>query len=369
MDRRNDDARVCSPLLPPLEDFLPYLQDIWARGWLTNGARYVDQLETALATYLGVPYVSVFTNGTLALVCALRALGLEGEVITTPYTFVATAHAISWCGLRPVFVDVDPVTCNLDPARVEAAITPETRAILPVHCYGMPCDTERIAEVAARHGLKVLYDAAHAFGVEVNGAGLASAGDMSVLSFHATKVYNTVEGGAVVCHRAEDKAQLDLLRNFGFAGEERVLLPGLNAKMDELRAAYGLLNLRGVDAAIAARGEVVARYRRALRGVEGISLLGDMEGVRHNYCYFPIFVDAPRFGTSRDGLYARLKAAGIGCRRYFYPLVCDMEAYADFAGLEGVEVARARSAGVICLPLWSGMEEGEVERVLGCILE
>lgn len=301
---------VTSPLLPSLDDFIPFLQDIWDRKWLTNNGYYHQALERALAEYLKVPYVSLFTNGTLPLICALQALRITGEVITTPYSFVATTHSLWWNGIKPVFVDIDPVTCNLDPDKIEAAITPRTTAIMPVHVYGKPCDTERIQAIADKYGLRVIYDAAHAFGVEVNGQSILNAGDMSTLSFHATKVYNTIEGGALICHDEKTKKRIDYLKNFGFAGETEIVAPGINGKMDEVRAAYGLFNLKQVDAAIEARRQVAIKYRQALRSVEGISFMEDMPGVRHNYSYFPIFVDAEKYGMTRDELY--LKNAGTG---------------------------------------------------------
>ena len=276
---------VTSPLLPDLEEFHQELQRIWDSKWITNNGSFHRKLESALCEYLGVPYVSLFTNGTLPLLTALQALKVTGEVITTPYSFVATTHSIWWNGCRPVFVDIDPKTGNIDPDKIEAAITPQTSAIMPVHVYGKPCDTKRIREIADRHGLKVIYDAAHAFGVEVDGESILKAGDMSTLSFHATKVFNTIEGGAMVMHDAETKKQIDFLKNFGFAGETEVVGPGINSKMDEIRSAYGLLNLKQVDAAIEARHQVAIRYREALRGVEGISSFDDMPGVRHNYSY------------------------------------------------------------------------------------
>ncbi|PID90759.1 MAG: aminotransferase [Bacteroidetes bacterium] len=362
---------VTSPLLPDLEEFIPYLREIWDSAWLTNNGNYHQELEEALADYLKVPYISLFANGTLPLMCALQALRVTGEVITTPYSFVATTHSLWWNGVRPVFVDIDPVTCNLDPGRIEAAITPRTTAIMPVHCYGQPCDTVGIQEVADKYGLRVIYDAAHAFGVEVDGGGICCAGDMSTLSFHATKVYNTIEGGALVCHDAKTKERIDRLKNFGFAGEVEVIAPGINGKMDEVRAAYGLLNLRQVEGAIARRRAVVERYREALCGVAGISFFEDRDGVRQNYAYFPIFVDEGVFGMSRDALYERMKGAGVMGRRYFYPLISDFSTYRGLpsARAENLPVARRKASEVICLPLHADMGEGDVERVLGSIVD
>lgn len=314
---RSEKITVTSPLLPSLDEFIPYLQDIWDRKWLTNNGYYHQQLEEALCDYLKVPYLSLFTNGTLPLICALQALRITGEVITTPYSFVATTHSLWWNGIKPVFVDIDPETCNINPDKIEAAITPKTTAIMPVHVYGKPCDTVRIQEIADKYGLKVIYDAAHAFGVEMNGKSILEAGDMSTLSFHATKVYNTVEGGALVCQDAQTKKRIDYLKNFGFAGETTVIAPGYNGKIDEIRSAYGLLNLKQVDTAIEARHQVAIKYREVLRTIKGIRVMEDIPGVRHNYSYFPIFVDAKEYGMTRDELYYKLKESNIWGRRYF----------------------------------------------------
>lgn len=286
----NHQITVTSPLLPDLDEFHQLLKEIWDSKWITNNGSFHQRLEKALAEYLKVPYVSLFTNGTLPLITTLQALRITGEVITTPYSFVATTHSLWWNGIKPVFVDIDPATGNIDPEKIEAAITPKTTAIMPVHVYGKPCDTKRIQEIADKYGLKVIYDAAHAFGVEVNGESILNAGDMSTLSFHATKVYNTIEGGAMVMHDEKTKKRIDYLKNFGFAGETEVVAPGINSKVDEMRSAYGLLNLRQVDDAIEARHQVAVRYRKALRDVDGITFFDDMPGVRHNYSYFPIFV-------------------------------------------------------------------------------
>ena len=362
---------VTSPLLPSLEEFVPMLRDIWDRKWLTNNGHYHRELERALCEYLKVPYVSLFTNGTLPLMCALQALRVTGEVITTPYSFVATTHALWWNGIKPVFVDIDPETCNLDPDKIEAAITPRTTAIMPVHVYGKPCDTSRIQAVADKYGLKVIYDAAHAFGVEVDGKSILEAGDMSTLSFHATKVYNTVEGGALVCHDERTKQRIDYLKNFGFAGETTVIAPGINGKMDEVRSAYGLLNLRQVDAAIAARRRVAMRYREALRGVPGLRVMEDMPGVRHNYSYFPVFVDTAAYGMTRDELYFKMKEHGVLGRRYFYPLITDFSTYRglESARPENLPVATRIADSVICLPMYHDLTDGDVDRVLELIIQ
>lgn len=311
---------VTSPLLPSLEEFLPSLEDIWNRKWLTNNGYYHQKLEQALCDYLQVPYISLFTNGTIPLICALQALRITGEVITTPYSFVATTHSLWWNGIKPVFVDIDPNSCNIDPCKIEASITPRTTAIMPVHVYGKPCDIESIQKIADKYGLKVIYDAAHAFGVKVNGKSILEAGDMSTLSFHATKVFNTIEGGALICHDESTKKRIDYLKNFGFAGETTVVAPGINGKMDEIRSAYGLLNLKQVDAAIMARKQVADMYCKTLRNIEGIRLMEEVSGVQHNYSYFPIFIDSEKFGMTRDELYFKMKEHGIRGRRYFYPV-------------------------------------------------
>ena len=357
---------VTSPLLPSLDDFLPYMQDIWDRKWLTNNGYYHQELEKSLCEYLKVPYISLFTNGTLPLICALQALRITGEVITTPYSFVATTHSLWWNGIKPVFVDIDPMTCNIDPDKIEAAITPKTTAIMAVHVYGKPCDMERIQAIADKYGLKVIYDAAHAFGVEVNGKSILEAGDISTLSFHATKVYNTIEGGALVCHDENTKKRIDYLKNFGFAGETTIIAPGINGKMDEVRAAYGLLNLKQVSAAIESRHQVAVRYREALREIPGIHVMEDMLGVRHNYSYFPIFVDAERYGMSRDELYFKMKESNVLGRRYFYPLISEFSTYRglDSARMENLPVATRVADSVVCLPMYHSLTEGEIEKVL-----
>lgn len=362
---------VTSPLLPSLEELMPYLQDIWERKWLTNNGHYHQELEKALCEYLKVPYISLFTNGTLPLICALQALRITGEVITTPYSFVATTHSLWWNGIKPVFVDIDPETCNLDPDKIEAAITPKTTAIMPVHVYGKPCDTERIQEIADKYGLKVIYDAAHAFGVEVNGLSILNAGDMSTLSFHATKVYNTVEGGALICHDEQTKKRIDYLKNFGFAGETTVIAPGINGKMDEVRSAYGLLNLKQVDIAIEARRQVAIKYREALRGVKGIRVMEDMPGVRHNYSYFPIFIDAEAYGMTRDELYFKMKENGVLGRRYFYPLISEFSTYRglESARPENLPVATKIADSVICLPMYDSLTMEDIDRVIKIIIK
>ncbi len=365
----NELITVTSPLLPDLDELNDYLKDIWQKKWITNNGHYHQMLEQALCDYLKVPYISLFTNGTLPLITALQALRITGEVITTPYSFVATTHSIWWNGIKPVFVDIDPETCNLDPDRIEAAITPQTTAIMPVHCYGKPCDTHRIQEIADKYGLKVIYDAAHAFGVDVNGESILMAGDMSTLSFHATKVYNTIEGGALVMHDEQTKKRIDYLKNFGFAGETEVVAPGINSKMDEVRSAYGLLNLRRVDSAIAARQAVARRYREALKGIPGFRFFEDMPGVKHNYSYFPVFVDAEQYGMTRDELYFKLKERNILGRRYFYPLISSFSTYRGLpsAAKENLPVATRIARQVICLPMHHALTEEDIERIIEAV--
>jgi dTDP-4-amino-4,6-dideoxygalactose transaminase len=360
---------VTSPLLPDLNDFKTMLDDIWKRKWLTNNGHYHEELEKALADYLGVRYISLFTNGTLPLITALQAMRITGEVITTPYSFVATTHSIWWNGLKPVFVDVDEATGNIDPEKIEAAITPHTTAIMPVHVYGTPCNMKRIQEIADIYGLKIIYDAAHAFGVRVNGQSILKAGDISTLSFHATKVYNTIEGGALICHDAATKKRIDYLKNFGFADETTVVAPGINSKMDEVRAAYGLLNLKQVDGAIAKRKAVAEKYRAALKDIPGIRTLQDIEGVRHNYAYFPIFIDERAYGMSRDALYAKLKEYNIYGRRYFYPLISTFSAYKglESANPANLPVAHKLADQVLCLPMFADLTDDDVERTLNII--
>ena len=362
---------VTSPLLPDLDEFHELLKEIWDSKWITNNGSFHKKLEAALCEYLKVPYVSLFTNGTLPLLTALQALRITGEVITTPYSFVATTHALWWNGIKPVFVDIDPQTGNLDPNKIEAAITPKTTAILPVHVYGKPCDVDAIQAIADKYGLKVIYDAAHAFGVEVNGESILNAGDMSTLSFHATKVFNTIEGGAMIMHDAKTKQRIDYLKNFGFAGETEVVGPGINSKVDEVRSAYGLLNLKQVDAAIAARKKVAMAYRDALRSVEGITFWDDMPGVKHNYSYFPIFVDAEKYGMTRDELYFKMKDQGVWGRRYFYPLISEFSTYRglESATSENLPQATKMAESVICLPMHHLLRNEDVNRVLDCVLK
>ena len=375
----NKQITVTSPLLPPLEEFIPYLQQIWDSKWITNNGQFHQQLEQALAEYLGVEYISVFTNGTLPLITALQALGLtKGEVITTPYSFVATTHAIWWNQLTPVFVDVDPITGCIDPDKIEAAITDKTVAIMPVHVYGTPCDTERIDAIAKKHNLKVIYDAAHAFAIKKDGVSILKKGDISTLSFHATKTYNTVEGGALICHSAEMKQQIDYLKNFGFEDETVVVGPGINSKMDEIRAAYGLLNLKHVDSAIAARKRVAEQYVEALKDVKGITLYQPivdslspfaLSPYRLNYSYFPIFVNEEQYGLTRDELYEKMRANNVLGRRYFYPLISTFSPYNMYpsASKENLPNAHKMADSVICLPMHHALSKEDVKRVIDCI--
>ena len=360
---------VTSPLLPNLDDFSILLQKVWDSKWITNMGPFHKKLEASLAEYLKTPFISLFTNGTLPLLAALQTLCKKGEVITTPYSFVATTHSIWWNGCIPVFVDIDPNTGNLDPNKIESAITSRTIAIMPVHVYGKPCDTKAIKEIADRYGLKVIYDAAHAFGVEVDGKSILNEGDMSTLSFHATKVFNTIEGGAIVVRDAETKKQIDYLKNFGFAGETEVVGPGINSKLDEVRSAYGLLNLKQVDDAIEARHKVAVAYRKSLREIEGISFFEDMPGVRHNYSYFPVFIDSDKYGMSRDDLYFKMKEQGIMGRRYFYPLISTFSTYKGLpsAAPSNLPNATKMADSVICLPMHHMLSEDDVQRVITVI--
>jgi len=359
---------VTQPQLPPLEEFIPYLEAIWRNKWLTNAGPFHQQLETALARYLGVGHVSLVANGTVALIIALQALGLRGDVITTPFSFVATAHALRWNGLNPVFADIDPATCNLDPDAVEAAITPRTAAILPVHCFGHPCDTARLQDIADRHGIPVVYDAAHAFGVRQSGTSVLRHGALSTLSFHATKVFNTFEGGAIVCPDEQTGERLSSLRNFGFTDETMVSAIGMNGKMSEVQAAFGLLQLDHLSSAIAARARASKRYHEALDGVEGLTLFDTPADVEPNHSYFPVLIGAS-FPVGREALLARLATRGIFARRYFHPLISDMPAYRRFVGGQSSTPAARRIADqVLCLPLYPGLQQDSQDAVIDTIL-
>lgn len=367
---KDDPIYVTRPHLPPLEEFIPYLEQIWDRRILTNGGPFHQQLERSLCDYLGVQHLALFANGTLALLTALQSLRITGEVITTPYSFVATAHSLLWNGIKPVFVDIDPHTLNLDPARIEAAITPQTTAIMPVHCYGRPCDVEAIQKIADNYNLRVIYDAAHAFGVRDGEGSVLRHGDLSVLSFHATKVFNTFEGGAIVCPDARTKQRIDHLKNFGFVDEVTVVAPGINGKMSEINAAFGMLQLRGVDEAIARRAVVDRAYRTLLADVEGIAPLARDDVSSANHSYFPILV-GERYPLSRDALYARLKEAGVHGRRYFYPLISDFPMYRGLPSAQraNLPVAADASSRVLCLPIYPDLAQEDVERIVGLIRE
>jgi len=359
---------VNKPFLPPLEEFIPYLHKIWDSGTITNGGPFHQELEKALCDYLGVEHLCLFTNGTIALITALQSLNITGEVITTPYSFVATSHSLIWNGIKPVFVDIDPFTLNLDPLKIEAAITPQTTAILPVHCYGHPCDVEAIQKIADKHSLKVIYDAAHAFGVQCHCGSILSHGDLSILSFHATKVFNTFEGGAIVCPDADTKLRIDQLKNFGHDGEISVVAPGINGKMSEFNAALGLLQLKYVDRAIAQRKEIDLAYRAKLMDIKGIKCLDGSGEMVANYAYFPILVRT-EYPISRDDLYQRLKEINIHPRRYFYPLISDFPMYRTLpsARTENLPVAKIAAEQILCLPIYPDLDNSVVDKIVQVI--
>jgi dTDP-4-amino-4,6-dideoxygalactose transaminase len=364
--KSNKPILVTQPLLPPLEEFEVYLRDIWDSKWLTNNGKYHMALEQALCEYLGVKYISLFSNGTLALVTALQALHITSEVITTPFSFVATSHSLWWNNIKPVFVDIDPRTFNLDPNAIEAAITPKTTAILPVHVYGNPCDVDKIKEIADVYGLKVIYDACHTFGVTIKGVPVLNYGDLSVMSFHATKVFNTFEGGAIVCHDAAMKKRIDNLKNFGFENETTVVTPGINAKMNEIQAAMGLLQLKYVDEAIEKRRRITIKYRSGLKNIPGLTYLEDFQDVKHCYPYFPVLINQREYGKTRDEVYEYLKKFNIYGRRYFYPLISQFPIY---RGLESAQpgkmpVAEKKTHEVLCLPIFSELESEQVQLII-----
>lgn len=361
---------VTKPDLPPLEEFLPYLEQIWQTKTLTNGGPFHAQLEKALCDYLGVGHIALFTNGTIALVTALQALRITGEVITTPYSFIATSHSLIWNGIKPVFVDIESRSLNLDPSKIEAAITPQTTAIMPVHCYGHPCNTKSIQEIADVYNLKVIYDAAHAFAVQDDDGSVLRHGDLSVLSFHATKVFTTFEGGAIVCPDAKTKNRIDYLKNFGFANEISVVAPGINGKMSEFNAALGVLQLKYIDKSLARRAAIDALYREHLRGVRGISCLQNSGEKVANYSYFPIFVESD-YPISRDELYLKLKRSGVHPRRYFYPLISDFPMYRGLpsARRDNLPVATEAADRILCLPIFPALERTEVEAIVEQIAE
>lgn len=357
---------VTLPTLPPLEEFMPYLQRIWHNKWLTNNGPLHQQLESELANYLGVKYVSLFSNGTLALISALQALNVQGEVITTPFSFVATTHSLWWNKIEPVFVDIEPDYLNIDPKKIESAITERTTAIMPVHVYGNPCKVDEIQKIADKYHLKVIYDAAHAFGVKKDGESILNAGNLSVLSFHATKVYSTIEGGAIVSHTKEMKHHIDNLKNFGFRGETVVEEPGINAKLNEVQAAYGLLQLKYVDGFITRRKEITELYRSLLKDISGIRFLDDMEGITHGYSYFPILIDKQKFGKSRDEVYEYLKTKNIYTRRYFYPLISSFEPYnkLESSDPQNLQMATKIAKEVLCLPIYVEISDKQIIQII-----
>ncbi len=359
---------VTQPSLPPLDDFLPYLREIWDSKILTNCGSFHQRLESALCEYLGVPHISLFCNGTIALITAVQALEIKGEVITTPYSFVATAHSLVWNNVKPIFVDIEPDTFNLNPKNIEAYITPNTSAIMPVHCYGYPCDVEAIDQIAQRHNLKVIYDAAHAFGVRDRQGSVLNYGDLSVLSFHATKVFNTFEGGAIVSHDLESKQRIDRLKNFGIVDEVSVPDMGLNGKMSEINAAFGLLQLDYIDDAIAKRSKCDSFYRELLSDVAGIRCLPEFSGGKPNYSYFPIMVEDD-FPISRDELYQKLKNGNVISRRYFFPLIPDFLPYRKFTSIENNElsVARETARKILCLPIYPSLSIDEQRQIVALL--
>lgn len=369
-ERLKHPVYVTQPALPPLEEFTEYLKQIWDSKCLTNNGKFHQEFENALCKYLGVKYVSLFANGTLALITALQALKITGEVITTPFSFVATTHALWWNNIKPVFADIEPEYLNLDPEKVEAAITPQTTAIMAVHVYGNPCKIDRFQKIAETYGLKLIYDAAHAFGVKINDTSILNSGDLSVLSFHATKTFNTIEGGAIICHDEETKNRIDFLKNFGFVNETTIVTPGINAKMNELQSAYGLLQLKYVDEYIDNRKNIAYRYRKMFTGIPGIRVLEDMDGVHHCYPYFPILIDASEYGRTRDDLYEKLKSHNVFGRRYFYPLISQLSTYNGLSSAkpENLPVANRVAEQVICLPIYSGLRDWDLEQIISLII-
>ena len=369
MNKLKKPIYVTQPFLPPLEEFQEYLKDIWETKHVTNNGRYHQELEKALCEHLGVKYISLFSNGTLALITALQALKITGEVITTPFSFVATAHSIWWNNIKPVFADIEPEYFNLDPDRVEAAITPQTTAIMPVHVYGNPCRVEKFKKIADTYGLKLIYDACHTFDVRIDGVPVLNFGDLSVMSFHGTKVYNTFEGGAIVCHDEATKTRIDYLKNFGFAGETTVVAPGINAKMNEFQAALGLLQLKYVDGAIARRREITGQYRAELKDIPGLAFMEDMPGVRHCYPYFPVLIDQAKYGQPRDAVYEELKKHNIYGRRYFYPLITEFSPYKGMpsARKENLPVAERVAGQVICLPIYTELDTASMKTIIEII--
>jgi len=356
---------VTRPFLPPLEEFQEYLSKIWESHILTNGGPFHKELEHNLCDYLGVKYISLFANGTLALVTALQALKISGEVITTPFSFVATAHALWWNKIKPVFVDIEPETFNINPDKIEAAITPKTTAIFPVHVYGHPCNVDKIREIADSYDLKLIYDSAHAFGVRINEEAVVNYGSISILSFHATKVFNTFEGGAIICHDEETKKLIDQLKNFGIIDETTVVTPGINAKMNEFQAALGLLQLKYIDESIEKRKNITEIYKTTLRDIPGIASITDKPYVKYNYAYFPILIDANVFGKTRNDVYEELKANNIFSRRYFYPLISQLPMYRDLESSKPgkMTIAERISEEVLCLPIYPDLEISTIDYI------
>lgn len=361
----NNKILVTQPSLPPFEEFVLSLKEIWGNKWLTNNGPFHEKFEKTLAEYLGVKYISLFSNGTLGLLTALQTLRISGEVITTPFSFVATTHSLWWNGIKPIFVDIESDFFNLDPSKIESAITPNTTAIMPVHVYGNPCMVEQIQQIADKYGLKIIYDAAHAFGVNINGNSILNYGDLSVLSFHATKVFNTIEGGAIICHDEKTKKRIDYLKNFGIADEVTVVAPGINAKMNEIQAAYGLLQLKYVDEHINKRKLITETYREGLKLISGIQFQNDIENIKHGYSYFPILVDTILFGMSRDQLFEKLKDFNIYGRRYFYPLISEFSTYRGLSSANPINlsVATRVSSQVLCLPIYSELSLTTVSEI------
>jgi len=365
----NKPIYVTQPSLPELQEFIPYLQKIWDNKILTNNGPFHQQLEKELAQFLGVPFISLFANGTLALVTALQVLRITGEVITTPYSFVATTHSLWWNNIKPVFVDIEPEFGNLDPEKIEAAITPKTTAILPVHVYGNPCKVDKIKEIADIYGLKVIYDAAHCFGVKHKGVGICNYGDLAILSFHATKVFNTMEGGAIICHDEATKKRIDYLKNFGFAGETTIMAPGINSKMNEIQAALGLVQLNHYDENKKTRKDIASTYRKELTNIKGISMLPEPTETDSNYAYFPIFINEKEFGISRDQLYEKLKQHNIFARRYFYPLISEFSMYKtlDSSNPSNLPTAIKLAEQVICLPIYPDLSKSNTSKITDLI--
>jgi len=361
----NPPLYVTKSYLPELSEFTKYLERIWDSHTLTNGGPFHEQLEIALASHLGVKQISLFTNGTLALMTAFQTLRISGDVITTPFSFPATAHSLLWNGIKPVFCDIEPDTFNLDPNKIQKCITPDTRAILPVHVFGNPCNLEQIQEIATLHGLKVIYDACHSFGVKHKGTSVLNAGDLSILSFHATKIFNTFEGGAIISHDHVTKQRIDFLKNFGYLDEVTIVTPGINGKMSEIQAAMGLLQLKTIDQRIQNLKAIARHYRERLTSVEGISFLHDLDDVTHNYAYFPILIDEKSFGTSRDKTYELLQTYNIFTRRYFYPLISEFPVYKSLpsADPKNLPVATAISKKILCLPNYAMLTQNEVDRI------